>query len=63
MKRSLGVFLKQGFDVQAFPTDYKSMMDDLNWDTIVPSTMALDASTIAIKEWIGIIVYHLKGYI
>jgi uncharacterized SAM-binding protein YcdF (DUF218 family) len=63
MKRSLGVFLKQGFDVQSFPTDYKSMMDDLNWDTILPSTMALDASTIAIKEWIGIIVYHLKGYI
>ncbi len=63
MKRSLGVFSKMGFDVQPFPTDYKSMLDDVNWDTIIPSTMALDASTIAIKEWIGILVYKIKGYI
>jgi uncharacterized SAM-binding protein YcdF (DUF218 family) len=63
MKRSIGVFTKMGFDVQPFPTDYKSMLDDVNWDTIIPSTMALDASTIAIKEWIGILVYKIKGYI
>ncbi|MCB1179097.1 MAG: YdcF family protein [Leptospiraceae bacterium] len=63
MKRSLGVFKKQGIKVFAFPTDYKSLKPELNWDMIVPSTGGLDASTIVIKEWMGILAYKIKGYL
>ncbi len=62
MKRATGVFEKQGFIVKAYPTDYKSLMDTLNWDTFIPSPSYLEISTIALKEWVGILVYKYKGY-
>jgi uncharacterized SAM-binding protein YcdF (DUF218 family) len=62
MKRSLGVFSKQGLDIIVYPTDYKSLREETNWETIVPSSGFLEGSTMAIKEWIGILVYKLKGF-
>lgn len=62
MKRSLGVFQKEGLEVFPFPTDYRALRIDVNWDTIIPSVGALDTSTIALKEWIGIMAYKLKGF-
>lgn len=59
MKRSLLVFEKEGFEIQIFPTDYKSLYWSWNWDTAVPSIGALDTSTISIKEWIGLISYQI----
>ena len=63
MRRSYGVFAKQGFNVSPYPTDYKSLIDTFNWDTIIPSPSYLEISTIALKEWVGIIVYKYKGYL
>ncbi len=62
MKRAYGVFEKQGFIVNSYPTDYKSLMDTFNWDTLIPSPSYLEISTIALKEWVGIFIYKYKGY-
>lgn len=63
MDRSVRIFREQGFEVQAFPTDYKSLIHDLNWDVLIPNTGFLENSTIAIKEIVGIFVYKWKGYL
>lgn len=63
MERSKGVFEKQGIKVFAFPTDYKTIRNELNWDNLTPSSGGLDSSTIALKEWMGLIVYKWKGYL
>ncbi len=62
MKRSVAIFEKLGLEVIPFPTDYRSLKIGINWETIVPSTGAIDTTTLAIKEWIGILVYQWKGY-
>jgi len=59
MKRSMREFSNKGLEVTAFPTDYRTLQEGLsNWDTYIPSVGALDTSTIAIKEWVGDIVYQ-----
>lgn len=63
MKRSLAIFQKLGIEAFPFPTDYRSLRMELNWETLIPSTGALETTTIAIKEWIGIYMYKWKGYI
>jgi len=63
MERSIRIFREQGFEVQAFPTDYKSLINDFNWDVLIPNTGFLENSTIAIKEIVGILVYKWKGYL
>ena len=62
MKRSVAIFKKLGLEVIPFPTDYRALNMGLNFDAFVPSTGALDTTTLAIKEWIGIIAYEWKGY-
>ncbi len=62
MKRSVAIFKKLGIDVIPFPTDYRSLKTGMNWETFVPSTGALDTTTISIKEWIGIFAYEWKGF-
>ncbi|MCB1190768.1 MAG: YdcF family protein [Leptospiraceae bacterium] len=62
LKRSLATFSKQGIQTKPFPTDYRTLKSDWNWDVFVPSVGALSTSTIAIKEWIGIFAYKWKGY-
>jgi uncharacterized SAM-binding protein YcdF (DUF218 family) len=63
MKRASMSFEKQNLKVYPFPCDYRTLREDLNWDTLVPSVGALETSTIAIKEWIGLMVYSLSGYL
>lgn len=63
MKRALGCFQKFGIEVIPYPTDYRALRKVLNWDTFLPSVGALETSTIAIKEWLGIIAYYWSGYL
>ncbi|HMV43666.1 MAG TPA: YdcF family protein [Leptospiraceae bacterium] len=62
MKRSIAIFQKLGIEAYPFPTDYRSLRMDLNWEIIIPATGALETTTIAIKEWMGILMYQWKGY-
>jgi uncharacterized SAM-binding protein YcdF (DUF218 family) len=59
MKRALREFSNRGILVHPYPTDYRTLQAGTNaWDSYVPSVGALDTSTIAIKEWVGIIMYQ-----
>ncbi|MDQ6706453.1 MAG: YdcF family protein [Acidobacteriota bacterium] len=63
MPRALAVFRKAGFDVTAAPTDYIS-----GWGTPdvlqrwLPDAEELFFSSQALKEWIGLGVYRLRGW-
>ncbi len=63
MKRAYLCFQKLGIEVQIYPTDYRTLKKQVNWDTMVPSVGALETSTIAIKEWIGLVMYAWLGYL
>jgi uncharacterized SAM-binding protein YcdF (DUF218 family) len=63
MKRAEAIFRKQEIDTFVFPVDYRSISSSFNWDMLVPSVGALETTTIALKEWVGIFVYSYKGYL
>ena len=61
MPRSVGLFRKAGFDVIAFPVDYRTRgpQDALRPFELIPAGfMRLD---LAVKEWVGLIAYRLLG--
>jgi uncharacterized SAM-binding protein YcdF (DUF218 family) len=72
MPRSVGVFEKQGLEVIPAPTDFT--VTQANWEQIVhprletlvvnliPSADNLAITTKALKEYLGIIVYSLRGW-
>ncbi len=73
MPRSVALFEHQGLEVIPAPTDYfvtKSLWDELmspSWQTIffnlIPSAGNLGKTTVAIKEYIGLLVYGLRGWL
>ena len=61
MPRAMGIFREAGFNVTAYPVDYRTYGDDR--DLQVPR-VALDEMTMldtAMHEWIGLVAYHLTG--
>lgn len=62
MKRAYSIFQKLGIETFPFTTDYRALRPVFNWETFIPSTGALETTTISLKEWIGIFVYQWKGY-
>jgi uncharacterized SAM-binding protein YcdF (DUF218 family) len=63
MPRSMGVFRKAGFAVEAFPVDYLSEGD--RGDFVRPYPRAPRGLAIAddgFKEWVGLLAYWLAGY-
>lgn len=72
MPRSLRVFQKQEIDVIPAPTDF--LVTKLDWEqlqgtpqatlfNLLPNAENLKQTTQAIKEYIGIVVYWLRGWI
>jgi uncharacterized SAM-binding protein YcdF (DUF218 family) len=64
MPRAAATFRKAGFDVIAAPADFHTgwtRLDlPLNW---WPSAHSLDQCDIAVKEWLGVLVYRIRGWI
>jgi uncharacterized SAM-binding protein YcdF (DUF218 family) len=61
MPRSIGVFRKAGFPVEAYPVDWKTRG---NQDALRPfQTVAygLRRTDTAVREWVGLLVYRLTG--
>ncbi len=63
MRRAAAVFKNQGVDFIAAPTDVQVVPIPFNLYQIVPSLKALNFSTIAMKEYVGLEIYRLKGWI
>jgi len=73
MPRSVGLFQAQGIQVIPAPADFT--VTQSNWDglthatlanqivSLLPSISNLDMTTNAIKEYLGILVYRLRGWI
>lgn len=60
MPRSVGLFRKAGFDVEPCPVDWR-VGDALDFETI--SLLGLRRTDIAVREWIGLVAYRLRGRI
>lgn len=61
MPRAIGSFRKAGFDVEAWPVDYRTRgIDDLTrpFDRVSEGLRRVDVAT---REWIGLIAYWLTG--
>jgi uncharacterized SAM-binding protein YcdF (DUF218 family) len=64
MRRAMACFEKQGFNVTAYSTDLRSNNSKLSvMNTIMPTYGGFEIWTFLLKEWIGLAVYKLKGYI
>lgn len=73
MPRSVALFEKQGFTVVPLPTDF--IITERNWEEIsritfraqlanvIPTVENLQLTTWALKEYIGMIVYSLRGWL
>lgn len=63
MPRSMGLFRKAGFDVTPWPTDYRTTGQEgvgLFTDNPIDS---IQTTSMAVREWIGLIAYRLSGRI
>jgi uncharacterized SAM-binding protein YcdF (DUF218 family) len=63
MPRAMGLFRKAGFDVLAYPVDYRSEggIGDLRPNR--ETTRGLGVFDLAVHEWIGLLAYRLSGKI
>ncbi|MGB3467485.1 MAG: ElyC/SanA/YdcF family protein [Cyclobacteriaceae bacterium] len=64
MRRAKACFEKLGMKVTPFPTDLYSV--PFSWtpdEWLVPRSDTLKKWDILIKEWVGSLVYYIKGYI
>ena len=73
MPRAKALFENQGIDVIPAPTDFT--VTEQNWQSVfqptigewvinlLPNASALDLTTTVIKEYIGLLVYHLRGWL
>ena len=73
MPRARAIFSRQGFDVIPAPTDYT--VTAAAWDyyltpdpaiqvfNLLPTTEALDNTIGALKEYMGLVVYRLRGWL
>jgi len=73
MPRSMGLFLKQGFEVIPAPTDYTVTQAD--WEGakkaapqalligLLPSSNNLNITTRTLKEYFGLFIYKLRGWL
>ena len=62
MPRSLAVLKAAGVDAIPVATDFKLRNSIGNVLTWMPSAVALNRSTLALHEWIGIAVYSWRGW-
>ena len=61
MPRSMGIFRTAGFDVEAYPVDWRmGARDDLFSFTNIGAD-GLGRTDVAVREWIGLVAYRLMG--
>jgi uncharacterized SAM-binding protein YcdF (DUF218 family) len=72
MPRSLRIFQRQGIDAIPAPTDFLVSQQEIEEPnsspqaimlSLMPDTERLDRTTRAIKEYIGMVVYRLRGWL
>lgn len=61
MPRSVGAFRKAGFEVEAFPVDWRTRGWDDGWQPFDRLSSGLSRADVAIHEWSGLLIYWLTG--
>ena len=61
MARAVGVFRASGFDVDAYPTDWKTLGTESLYNFPGYNLGGLGLLDLAIKEWLGLVAYRLTG--
>lgn len=61
MPRAIGCFRKVGFDVEPWPVDYRTAGWSDAWRFFDQPGVGLNYADLAVKEWIGLVVYWLTG--
>ena len=61
MPRSVGIFRKAGFDVEAYPVDWRMGGRDDLFSFTNYGTEGLNRTDVAAREWIGLVAYRLMG--
>ena len=61
MPRSMGIFRKAGFDVEAYPVDWRMGGSDDLFSFTNSGADGLRRTDIAMREWIGLVAYRLMG--
>ena len=64
MPRARACFEKQGFDLEVFPADPVSSTRPMNWkDYFIPSAGVIAQWEVLFREWAGMMMYKINGYI
>lgn len=63
MPRAIGCFRKAGFDVTAYPVDYRTGGPRDAYRLHSFASDGLVDVDLAVKEWVGLVAYKLAGYI
>jgi uncharacterized SAM-binding protein YcdF (DUF218 family) len=63
MPRAMACFRKVGLHPRPYPVDFRSARGGFNALSWLPSAANLQASTTAVREYVGLVVYWLQGYI
>ena len=63
MPRSVGLFREAGIAVVPWPTDYRSTGEESFGIEVIEPLSNLETASVAMKEWIGLAVYHWTGRI
>ena len=61
MPRSMGIFRQAGYDVVAWPVDYRTRGAADFLRPFDSGTQGLERIDTAVKEWIGLVAYRLMG--
>jgi uncharacterized SAM-binding protein YcdF (DUF218 family) len=61
MPRAIGAFRKAGFDVDAYPVDYRTVGAEDLLLPFVDAASGLRRTDIAAHEWVGLMVYWITG--
>lgn len=62
MPRAVGAFRQAGFDVVAFPAGFRTHGWRGMWKAESTATENLRRIDIGVHEWVGLVVYKLRGY-
>jgi uncharacterized SAM-binding protein YcdF (DUF218 family) len=63
MPRAVGCFRQVGFDVIAYPVDFRTRGPSDRWRPFAFSSEAMRRLDIVSKEWVGLVAYWLAGYV
>ena len=59
----MGLFRKAGFEVVAWPADYRAAGNETFGLTTDNTSDSMQNFTVALREWIGLVAYRVTGRI